>query len=271
MSENLSQTLFAPKFHVAETSTLISNSSTKKSHQANDVIMDGEERSDWYRLLKFMLWAWQGLDMIECYDVLSHISASKNERSDNAILDSVVGFRSGNWSYEWTQKAMFYQKKALEFANQGEREQARQAYYSASQYYSVASYPHLKGDELSIPAQVLAYSNYRESFKFSDNYLLKEINVPFQGKDVKCYLHLPHTDTILPVVIVSSGLDTLQCDYLKLFEKDLAPAGIAMLTVDLPGVGYSNHVKLEQNASNLHQAIIHHLQNVPWVDADRIA
>jgi esterase FrsA len=271
MSENLSKELFTPKFHVAETSTLIPNSSTKKYLKAGDDIMDGEERKGWYRLLKFLLWAWQGMDIIECYDVLAHISASDNERSDNELLDSVTGFRSGNWSYEWTQKAMFYQKQGAEFSASGQREKAKQAYYQASQYYSVASYPHLKGDELSMQAQVLAHNNYRESFKYNDHYQLKEINIPFQGKDVKCYLHLPHTEAILPVVILSSGLDSLQCDYYSLFENELAPAGIAMLTVDLPGVGYSSHVKLEQNASNLLQDIIHHLDKVPWVDQARIA
>jgi esterase FrsA len=271
MSENLSEKLFAQKFNVQETSTIIANSSSKKNHKLDNVIMDGESQDGWYRLLKFMLWAWQGIDLIDCYDVLSYISASKNPRSDDSILDSVIGFRSGNWSYEWTQKGMSYQKKANEFANLGYENLAKEAYYSASQFYSVASYPNLKGDELSIQAQVLAFNNYKKSFQHNKNAILKEIKVPFQGKQVSCYLHLPHTDTILPVVIVSGGLDTLQCELLPLFEKDLAPAGIAMLTVDLPGIGYSSKIKLEQDSSNLHQAIIHHLKKVPWVDHDRIA
>jgi esterase FrsA len=271
MSENLSEKLFAQKYNVQETSTIIANSNSKKNHKLDNVIMDGESQDGWYRLLKFMLWAWQGIDLIDCYDVLSHISASKNPRTDDTVLDSVIGFRSGNWIYEWTQKGMNYQKKANEFAKQGNDRLAKEAYYSASQYYSIASYPHLKTDELSMQAQLLAFSNYRESFKYSHNTILKEIKVPFNGKQISCYLHLPHTDTIHPVVIVSGGMDTLQCDLLPLFEKDLAPAGIAMLTVDLPGVGHSSHIKLEQDSSNLHQAIIHHLKKVPWADHDRIA
>jgi esterase FrsA len=271
MSENLSEKLFSQKFNVKETSTIIANSGSKKNHKLDNVIMDGESQDGWYRLLKFMLWAWQGIDLIDCYDVLSHISASKNPRTDDTVLDSVIGFRSGNWSYEWTQKGMNYQKKANELAKQGNQLLAKEAYYSASQYYSIASYPHLKTDELSMQAQLLAFSNYRESFKYNHNAILKEIKVPFNGKQISCYLHLPHTDTIHPVVIVSGGLDTLQCELLPLFEKDLAPAGIAMLTVDLPGIGHSSHIKLEQDSSNLHQAIIHHLKKVPWADHDRIA
>lgn len=271
MSENLSKTLFAFKANVQETSTIIPNSQTKKNHKLDDVIMEGEEQDGWYRLLKFMLWSWQGMDLIECYDVLAHISASTNQRSDKDLLDTVIGFRSGNWAYEWTQKGMFYQKQANDFARQNLTEQANQAYYQASQFYSVASYPHLKGDELSIQAQLLAFNNYRESFKFNNRYILKVIKVPFQGKQIDCYLHLPDSETIHPVVIVSGGLDSLQCDLYPLFEKDLGPAGIAMLTVDLPGIGFSSHVKLEQNSSSLHQAIIHYLKEVPWVDHDRIS
>lgn len=271
MSENLSEKLFAQKFNVQETSTIIPNSNSKKNHKLHDVIMEGESKDGWYRMLKFLLWAWQGVDMIDCYDVLARISASDNKRSQDDILDSVIGFRSGNWSYEWTQQGMHYQKKANEYAEQGLQQLAKEAYYSASQLYSIASYPHLKGDELSIQAQVLAFNSYRESFKYCPDRVFKEISVPFKGKQIKCCLHLPDTDTIHPVVIVSGGLDTLQCELLPLFEKQLAPAGIAMLTVDLPGIGHSSGLKLEQDSSNLHQAIIHYLKQVPWVDHDRIA
>lgn len=271
MSENLSEKLFSQTTNVQETSTIIINADTKKSDKHSDVVMDGESKNGWYRLLKFLLWAWQGVDMIDCYDVLARISASKNKRSHEDILDSVIGFRPGNWSYEWTQKGMSYQKKGNDFSQQGLDLLAKEAYYSASQLYSIASYPHLKSDELSIQAQVLAFNNYYESCKHDINMVLKEILIPFKGKHIKCYLHLPDTKTIHPVVIVSGGLDTLQCDLLPFFNKQLLPAGIAMLSVDLPGIGHSSSIKLEQDSSNLHQAIIHYLKEVPWVDHDRIA
>ena len=268
--ENLSKTLFKPTFHIQETSTIIHNASTKKNIKPYNEVMDGEQKNAWYRLLKFMLWAWQGLDLIDCYDVISHISASKNKRSNDVILDTVIGFRPGNWSYEWSQQASAHQNLAERFVKADQKAKSQDAYYKASQFFSVASYPHLRGDELSYQAQERAFNAYRESFKYHPDYILKEIKVPFQGKQVTCFLHLPNTETFLPVVIVSSGIDSLQCDFYPLFDKALAPAGIAMLTVDLPGVGYSSHVKLEQNASNLHQAIIHYLKEVPWVDHDRI-
>jgi len=271
MSENLSEVLFSEKINIKETSTLIANSGSKKNNKLHHENLDGTEQTGWYRLIKLLQWSWQGLDIIDCYEVLAKISASDNPRSDPDLLDTVYGFRSGNWNYEWSKKAMFYQKQAKSFVQNGQKEKAKNAFYLASQLYSVASYPHLKGDESSIQAQTLAFSNYSASFEQADDVLLKVIEVPFEGKNVRCYLHLPNDDTIHPVVIVSSGLDALQCDLLPLFEKQLKPAGIAMLTVDMPGVGFSNHLKLEQDTSRLHRAILHYMSKVPWVDQDRIA
>ncbi|MDN2662910.1 esterase FrsA [Psychromonas sp. 14N.309.X.WAT.B.A12] len=271
MSKNLSEVLFSQKSNAKETSTLIANSGSKKHQRLHQSMLDGQQNVGWYRLLKLLQWSWQGIDIIDCYEVLAKISASSNKRSDPNLLDTVIGFRSGNWSYEWSKKAMSYQKKANHFMQAGKQQQAKHHYYLASQLYSVASYPHLKGDEHSIQAQTLAVSNYRQSFTHDKSALLKEIQIPFEGKHITTFLHLPNDDVIHPVVIVSAGIDSLQCDLLPLFENYLKPAGIAMLTVDMPGVGFSNHLKLTQDTSQLHQAVLHYINEIPWVDQSRVA
>ena len=269
-SENLSKTLFSYKYNLQETTGIIPNSSSKKNLKIDDVIMDGEEKEGWYRLFKYMQWAWRGLNFIETADIIARIAASKNSRSDEQLLDSVIGFRSGNWAYEWTQVGMMHQKAGAAYAEAGEDEKAKESYYQASQFYCNASYPHLKTDELSIQAQVLATSSYRKSFEYNKKAVLKEVKFQFQKKQVTCFLHLPNDDKIHPVVIVSGALEALQCEFFKLFEEHLAPAGVAMLNIDLPGIGFSSHVKLEQDSSELHQALIEHLKTVAWVDHDRI-
>jgi len=272
MSKNLSEVLFSKKANVKETSTLIKNSGSKKNKKLHqNTVVNNEGKPGWYRLLKLMQWSWQGIDILDSYEILAQISASTNARSDDELLDTVVGFRPGNWCFEWSQKGMSFQKKGNDFAKLGNKEEASKAYYKASQYYSVASYPHLKGDENSIQAQSLAFLNYRASFEHHNNGLLKEIQVPFQGKNISCFLHLPNDDVIHPVVIVSTDIDGLQCDLLPLFEKHLKPAGFAMLTVDLPGIGFSSHLKLEQDTSKLHQTVLQYMEKVPWVDQSRMA
>jgi len=270
MSRNLSEVLFSKKHNEPETSTLIKSHESKQNKKRHHKQASAHHNVGWYRLLKLMQWSWQGISIVDSYEVLSHISASKHPRSDEHLLDTVIGFRPGNWCYEWSKKGMAYQKIGREAVAHGDKKAAKKAYFTASQYYSVASYPHLKGDENSIKAQTLAFASYRDAFVHDESALLKEINVPFEGKSITCYLHLPHDETILPAVIVSAGIDGLQCDLLSLFEEHFKPAGVAMLTVDMPGVGLSNHLKLTQDTSQLHQAVLRHMQNVPWVDHARV-
>ena len=67
------------------------------------------------------------------------------------------------------------------------------------------------------------------------------------------------------------GLDAMQTDYYSLYERYFAPRGIAMLTIDMPSVGFSSKWKLTQDSSLLHQHVLKALPNVPWVDHTRVA
>ncbi|MCT7655953.1 alpha/beta hydrolase [Oceanimonas sp. NS1] len=123
---------------------------------------------------------------------------------------------------------------------------------------------------MALQAQLLASQAYREAGRRLP-VPLKELRIPFNGKEVQGYLHLPASDRPLPLVIVSGSLDSLQLDFWRFYERYLAPAGMAMLTVDMPGVGYSSHWPLVQDSSRLHQAVLHHVPNIPWVDERRVA
>lgn len=37
---------------------------------------------------------------------------SEAERTDSELYDTVVGYRGGNWIYEWSKQAMLWQQKA---------------------------------------------------------------------------------------------------------------------------------------------------------------
>lgn len=45
------------------------------------------------------------------------------------------------------------------------------------------------------------------------------------------------------------GLDSLQIDYYSLYERYFAPNGIAMLTLDMPSIGFSSKWKLTQDSA----------------------
>lgn len=263
--QNLSITLFKSQKQAKETSTLVHYMSNPPSVGGQSDCSD-EDKNSWYRILRRMQWVWQGVDPIEMEEILANMAHSPHPRSSAQLLDTVIGYRPGNWAYEWTSAGMRHQKRSKDL----EGDEAAHSLYMASLYYSIAGYPHLKGDSLSVQAQVLANKAYQEANEHS-SYTVKTIEVPYKGKSIKAFLHLPQTDKPLPVVMVSAGLDTLQSDMWRFFQDYLVPENFAMLTLDMPSLGHSLHWPLTEDSSCLHQAVLDELPNVPWVDHHKVS
>jgi len=225
----------------------------------------------WYREMRTLKWVWQGLEPLLLQEVQARIAVSSNPRTNDKLLDTVVGFRPGNWTYEWSQEAALLVQQAQLRDELGEQEAARIAYMRASLLYTIASYPHIRGDRLATDAHLLANRCYCNAAKLAPHALLKTIQVPYAGRKLQCYLHLPHTDYPPPVVIVSGGGDGLQTDFYRAYRACFEPKGIAMLTMDMPGIGYCQQWDWNQNTAELHLAVLNHLKSVPWVDDNRIA
>lgn len=267
---NLSERLFSKVRKVQETST-ISNSATELGGgEGEQVLIEGVCSAAWYRVLRRSYWIWQGIDAIELEDILSHIATGEGTRSRPEKLDTLQGYAPGNWIYEFSQVAGEYLKQGKQLEQDGDLAAARKAYLRATRYYSLASYPHLKGDELAEQAQLQGNIAYREAGRLLP-VPLKVLKIPFRDKEINGYLHLPTDDHVVPVVMVSGSIDSLQIDFYRLYEQYLAPNGIGMLTLDMPGIGYSSQFPLVQDTSRLHQAALHYLRDeVPWVDNQRI-
>ncbi|NOH52466.1 esterase FrsA [Vibrio coralliilyticus] len=262
VSKNLSETLFTNHKQAKETSALTQYMPSSQSMLDEKREQDGFK---WYRNLRRMQWAWQGLDPIEVEAVLAKIASSKHSRTHDEWLDTVMGYHSGNWTYEWTKLGMLHHKRSNELKG----EAAADELFNASLCFSIAGYPHLKNDNLATQAQVLASNAYTEASK-KTKYIVKQIEIPYQTKRIIAHLHLTKTDKPQPVVMVSAGLDSLQTDMWKLFRDHLAKKDIAMLTVDMPSVGHSSHWTLTEDTSCIHQAVLNELFNIPWVDHHRV-
>ncbi|NOI56853.1 esterase FrsA [Vibrio coralliilyticus] len=262
VSKNLSETLFTNHKQAKETSALTQYMPSSQSMLDEKREQDGFK---WYRNLRRMQWAWQGLDPIEVEAVLAKIASSKHSRTHDEWLDTVMGYHSGNWTYEWTKLGMLHHKRSNELKG----EEAADELFNASLCFSIAGYPHLKNDNLATQAQVLASNAYTEASK-KTKYIVKPIEIPYENKRIIAHLHLTKTDKPQPVVMVSAGLDSLQTDMWKLFRDHLAKKDIAMLTVDMPSVGHSSHWTLTEDTSCIHQAVLNELFNIPWVDHHRV-
>jgi esterase FrsA len=205
-----------------------------------------------------------GADAIVAQEVLARIAASDNPRSYETLLDTVKGYRPGNWIYEWSQEAGRCQSEAKAVKEQDPLK-ARDLLLSASLYYTIASYPHLRGDMLALEARVQSDHAYSEAgLMFPCP--LRRLQIPFQKHHIRANLHLPHDEFPAPVVLVCGGGDVLQNGFFHLFDKVLRPAGLAMLTVDMPGVGSNQRWPFTEDVSRLHQAVLEYLPNCPWVD-----
>lgn len=171
---NLSETLFKPSFKHPETSTLIRRARNSQDVQGLHSTLEGEKTRSWYRMINRLMWIWRGVDPWEIEDVLSRIAASKADRSNEQLLDTVIGYRGGNWIYEWAKQGADWQQRATE---SGDDAQTGLFWLNAANLYSIAAYPHIKGDELAEQAQTLANRAYEEAAKYLP-YELKELTFP---------------------------------------------------------------------------------------------
>lgn len=100
-----------------------------------------------------------------------------------------------------------------------------QHWLHACNLYSIAAYPHLKGDELAEQAQALANRAYQEAAQHLHG-RMREISFTIPGGPaVTGFLHTPAGDGPFPTVMMCGGLDSLQTDYYSLYERYLAPKG----------------------------------------------
>ncbi|OOF18328.1 MULTISPECIES: esterase FrsA [Salinivibrio] len=266
-SQNLSVKLFAKHRHAKETSTLFG--AIQQIDQASYSAFDGDSERSWYRMRRRGQWTWQGVDPVEMEAIFARIAHSDNSRSVDSLLDTVEGYRSGNWNYEWTAVGMQHQKRAQALADKGEHQAASQQWLQACTYFGIAAYPHLKGDTLALQSETLAYKAFEHAMDKLP-FTVKTVETTLDGKSLKGYLYLPRTDATLPVVILSGSLDSLQTDLWRVFVDYFAPADIAVLTLDMPSVGHSSHWHLNEDTSRLHRAMLDKLAEVPWVDHHRV-
>ncbi|MDC9597667.1 esterase FrsA [Xenorhabdus anantnagensis] len=265
--QNLSESLFKPRFKHRETSTLVKYTRLQSITGSNSML-GGERRERWYRMINWLAWIWRGVNPLEIQDVLSRIAVTDAERSTEHLLDTVVGYRKGNWAFEWSQKAMYCQQEALQTED---AEKAGVCWLKAATLYSIAAYPHLRGDELADQATALANKAYENAAHFSGHKLQKLEFQLEEGKSVTGLLHLPsHVQEPCPTILVCASLDNVQSDCWRLFREHFSPLGFAMLTVDMPSVGYSAKFTLTQDTCAIHQQILQQLYSVPWIDHTRV-
>lgn len=267
-SENLSEVLFKPTRKSLETS-FISNSVAELPKSG---IKTSFDTSCWFRQLSETYWGWLGCDMIKIKSAIARIAASKGQRTREGILDTVYEYGPGNWIYEFSMLGRDSNLEAQKVEEAGDKEEAYRLYRLAYLYYDIASYPHLRGDELGSQATLQHYINYRKAAQLAEGDFV-EIKFPVAGErqQASAFIHTPDKTKLCPCVIVCSNLQNLATEYLRIYRECFYPHGIALVACDLPGMGLNSNISLTPETGIIHSALIDYIKSsVPFIDQSRI-
>lgn len=268
-SLNLSEILFKPKRSYLETSQ-ISNSNIETSEYPQIETEFQSYLQNWYRPINRFFWTWLGGNLLDIDEALANIATSKNKRTNDKFLDTVIDYGPGNWIYEFAniaQRRFLLGKDAVE---KGDKEQAAHQFRMASRYFAIAAYPNLKGDALAQEAMLLGLKSYRCIFENMDSGYFSEETFKVNDKDVTGYLHAPDNKNLHPCIIIAGTYSLTAIDYFRMYNDYLAKHGIAVLILDMPNMGGSSQISLDINCNAIIDNAIEHIKKIPFIDSTNI-
>ncbi len=250
----------------------ISNSK-KEINQPTDcdvLVNSGAYSSKWFRLRHKAFWLMEGIPISTIEECLASIVMSKNERTHNNLIDTVKKYGEGNWCYEFSKRGMFFQKKAKEALDVNSSVQALR---SAMSCYSVASYPHLKGDRNADRAQLQVIQVLRQYLEVN-HIKYKELQIPSKSssdQNIKAWLLLPKSDEPVPMVLCANSYECIFSDYAQLFKSIFEKHNCALLLLDNPHSGQNQSFVLDYDCSKLHREVLDYIvENESAIDSTRI-
>ncbi|MGP3930449.1 alpha/beta fold hydrolase [Nonomuraea sp. KM88] len=245
-------------------------SSTGSSRSAAPVEAVEIDEEKWFREIRLEDWAANGGDPAVMQAVLRRIQESTDERENAQWFDTVIEPGPGNWITEWTTVGKEALGKADAARAGGDSRAARDWYRAASIYFTVAAYPQHRESAHEEDAYRRAKDAYEKAARLGDSGF-ERLRVPLEGGTFEAFLHLPKGDGPFPVVLSTGGIDVAKTQNRPLFDRHLAPAGIAMVSFDNAGFGDSKDWPADHPAMDrLHSAVVDRLREHDLIDAKRI-
>jgi pimeloyl-ACP methyl ester carboxylesterase len=191
-------------------------------------------------------------------------------RRDDAekVLASLNSLDPDAWGEAWCRVGLDYEAKADALAKQGAGDkELAEAYMLAFHNCMIARYP-----VPSSPNKLDAYRQSLRMFRKAAAHFdppLQIVEIPFEGRTLTGYLQVPRGVTRPPVVIHWGGVDGWKEDR-QLASGLLHRAGLATLTVDMPGTGENPVLYGDAAAERTYSAWIDHLAQRGDIDGSRI-
>lgn len=198
-----------------------------------------EEVEGWYHRHEHDGWIRQGADPGVVDAVLHRIETTPGERTNPEWIDTMKTYGPGHWVYEWVQAG----EQAMANASRATSDPARERHLDAAiVYFTTASWPHL-----GLEHDRAALARARDAYLARGALLeppVQHVKLPVGDDATSGFLHLPPGQGPFPLLIYTNGSDVTKESNLSFFTEELRQRGIALLTVDLPGIGESSHLSL---------------------------
>jgi len=191
-------------------------------------------------------------------------------RPDDAkrIVASLTSLDRDHWAEAWCKVGLDYEAQGDARAKQGASgKELADTYFLASDYCRVGRYP-----VANSPGKRKAYLDsvrmYRKAAQHFEN-PFQIVAIPFQEGKLTGYLSIPKGATRPPIVMHWGGVDGWKEDR-QIQVGVLHRAGLASLTVDMPGTGENPILYGDPAAVKTYSAWIDHLASRSDVDGSRI-
>jgi dipeptidyl aminopeptidase/acylaminoacyl peptidase len=176
---------------------------------------------------------------------------------------------------EFSISAKKREAKAVAFEQAGRLITARESYLTASLLWASARWPIF---ETTAELENLEDRMNHCYAKFAElsAHPVEIVRIPFEGKELPAYLHLPHAPAPgekFPCVVNIPGMDSSKETGVNMYGDPYLERGIAVLTIDGPGQAESVSLGIFVTATNHMQAAeatFDWLEKHPVIDPDRL-
>ncbi len=175
---------------------------------------------------------------------------------------------------EYARAAVHREKMARQLEAEGRTVAARESYFIAALLYGSAQWPIFANTRENLALNGKKVECYTKYIQYADH-KIRKVEVPFDGKSLPGYLHLPNTRAAgrIPAVWSISGMDSFKELSCALYGDKLLERGIAVLALEGPGQGECNVRDIHTTGTNWMQAgpaVLSWLRSQPEIDPDRI-
>jgi dipeptidyl aminopeptidase/acylaminoacyl peptidase len=176
---------------------------------------------------------------------------------------------------EFAAQARKREARAEQFEREDRAVAAREAYLAASLLWSTACWPIHEDNALLRGYEARVNDCFARFIRFAP-YPIERVDIPFGGKAMPAYLHLPRAPAKgerFPCVLIIGGMDSSKENMVSLYGDRFLERGLAVLALDGPGQAEAITRGIyftESNFGDAAEATYRWLARHPAIDLDRL-